>query len=570
MSGRNVAVVLALLMALSVFVPLAAAGSGPVVADDTASTAAQTEPVPDDSQPSPAQATDRAPPDPEEDTIGWENGVWYNESIDVDQSDGLTDAEIEAMAARAMARVEVIREKEFLETTPVNVITREEYRERRSGGGGSEAFGQWNNQVWESLFVVGEDTDAQEALAATSGGSVAGFYSPTRDEITIVSDNPDQVTISPATLVHEYVHALQDQHYDLTQPRLYLGTDGTQDASLAIDGLIEGSANYVEARWDQQCGTGWSCLSEPGSGPGGGSDINRGILYTIYNPYADGPHYISEIVNEEGWEGVDRRYENIPESTEQIMHVNDDSVAELEFEDRSNDQWSRFPNQGVDGGADRLGEASIFVMFWANGVVDYGDISSGTDSQYDQLNYDAEPSAGWGNDKLYPYKKGSGEDASYGYVWETTWDTEEDAQEFQEAYVELLNGEQAERVGQRTWVIPEGSYADAFYVERDGQDVTIVNAPSREELQEIRTDVEFQDPPQETTDAPTSDPTTAAPTEEPTEEPTGTTAAETESMETTASTTEADDGGSPGLGVFAALTALAAVLVLWVRSTDRN
>jgi len=576
MSRRSTAVVLSLLMAMSVFVPLAASGAAP--ATDTASTAptaAQTELVPDEPAPGVSHVATEAPPDPDEDRIGWEDGYWHNESIDVDQSDGLTDEEIEKMAARAMARVEFVREKEFLNTTPVNVITREEYQERRSGGGGSEAFGQWNNQVWESLFVVGEDTDAQEALAATSGSSVAGFYSPTRDEITIVSDNPDQVTISPATLVHEYVHALQDQHFDLTTPRLYLGVDGTQDASLAVDGLVEGGANYVEARWDQRCGIEWSCLEEPESGPGGGGDINRGILYTIYNPYSDGPHFISEIVNQEGWEGVDQRYQNIPQSTEQVIHVTDDPVAELSFEDRSNDQWSLFPNQGTDGGADRLGEASIFVMFWANGVIDYGDISSGTDSQYDQLDYSADPSDGWGNDKVYPYKKGSGEDASYGYVWETTWDTEEDAQEFHEAYIELLEGEQAERVGQRTWVIPDGSFEDAFYVERDGTDVTIVNAPTKEELQEVRTDIEFEDPPQTTTEAPTTEQTTAAPTTEPTTEPMGTTAAETESTETTdamgttAPDEDDDDGGSPGPGVFAALTALVAALVLWRRRTER-
>jgi len=36
-------------------------------------------------------ATDDPPADPDEDVIGWEDGVWYDESIDVNQSDGLTD-----------------------------------------------------------------------------------------------------------------------------------------------------------------------------------------------------------------------------------------------------------------------------------------------------------------------------------------------------------------------------------------------------------------------------------------------------------------------------------------------
>ena len=44
--------------------------------------------------------------DPERDVLGWEDGYWYSESIDVDQSDGLSDEEIDAYVARAMARVE--------------------------------------------------------------------------------------------------------------------------------------------------------------------------------------------------------------------------------------------------------------------------------------------------------------------------------------------------------------------------------------------------------------------------------------------------------------------------------
>jgi len=575
MSQRTTAVVLSILMAMSVLVPIAAAGSTSVVQTDTAATdvtvpeisaAASTDQSVDDSVR--AVDTETAPPDPDNDTTGWENGYWHNESLSFDEPVDLSDEEIEAMAARAMARVEYIRGKEFVETTPVNVITREEYQQRRSGGEVDPAFGEWNNQVWEGLFAVGEDTDAQAAIAATTGSSVAGFYSPTRDEITIISDDPDNVSISPATLVHEYLHALQDQHFNLSQPRLYQGVDGTQDASLAVDGLVEGSANYVEARWDQRCGIDWSCLEEPGSGPGGGN-ANQGILYTIYNPYSDGPHYISQTVDEQGWEGVDRLYEGVPESTEQIIHVTDDPVADLPYEDTSTDAWSRFPDQGVNG-ADRLGEASIFTMFWANSVIDYGDISSGTDSRYDQLDYSATPSDGWGNDKLFPYKKGSGEDASYGYVWKTTWDSEQDAQEFRDAYVELLDKKQADRVGQRTWMIPDGPHEDAFHVVQNGTDVTIVNAPTRDELQEIRPGIEFEEPPETTTEEPptfadtTTETTTAATTAE-----TGT---EPPEETTAATTTEADDdggSGAPGMSALAALSALGLVL-LWARQYRRQ
>ncbi|MDX1748601.1 MAG: hypothetical protein R3324_21930, partial [Halobacteriales archaeon] len=48
-------------------------------------------------QPIPVSAAEAPPPDPETDRLGWENGYWYNESITVDQSDGLSDEELDAI-----------------------------------------------------------------------------------------------------------------------------------------------------------------------------------------------------------------------------------------------------------------------------------------------------------------------------------------------------------------------------------------------------------------------------------------------------------------------------------------
>jgi hypothetical protein len=563
---RSASTAFAVLLVATAFVPLAAASAGGPTA--SAPAAGQPARVATSGPPAPAAAVDasatapqagEAPPDdPESDRIGWEGGYWHNESIDVDQRDGLSDQELDAFVSRAMARVEYIRDREFKSDVPVAVMTREEYRNRSSSGAGTTgAFGQWNNQVWEALFVVGEDTDVQKELAATSGSAVAGFYSPTNDRITIITPNPDEFTISPATLVHELVHALQDQYVNLSAPKYYQGVDGTQDAGLAVSGVVEGEANYVEARWDQRCGGSWSCVAEPSGGGGGGGGINQGILYTIYHPYADGPHWVAEIVDEEGWDGFERYYDDIPQSTEQIIHLTDDEPVPIDYTDNASNGWSTFPAQGV-GGADRTGEASMFVMFWHNGIVSYSDISSGTQSRYDQLDYAAEPSAGWGNDKVFPYRRGSGEDAEYGYVWVTKWDTREDAREFREAYLELVTGYPSERLGENTWRITEGSYADAFHVVRDGKTVTIVNAPEQGDLRDIRPSIEFAA--FQATPTPTPYPwertSTATTTAAETSAASGETAATP--TENAAETTTVETGvGTPGLGVVAALAALA-------------
>ncbi len=431
--------------------------------------------------------------DPDSDVLGWEDGYWYNESVSVDQSDGLSDEELRAYVARAMARVEFIRGKEFDQRVPVSVLSREEYRNRSGGSGDSDGpsdYQRWNDQVWEALFVTGESQDSGSAISDTRSAAVAGFYSSRDDEIKVITDTPESPTIDNATLVHELVHALQDQQYDLSKPKY--GGD-TQDEQLAVDGLIEGDANYVERRYAQQCGAAWDCVATPesaGGGDGGGDGPNLGILLTIFQPYSDGPVYIGDLVDLGGWETVDEEFEDPPESTEQVIHRTDDEPVPIEYRDRARNGWETFPDQGVDG-SDTVGEASMYVMFWYQArtadadTVDLRSISD-TEGPYDTYNYDAEPSAGWGNDRLFPYQKGSGADAEYGYVWVTEWDTEEDAREFQRAYRAILDAQDAEQRAENTYVIPDGGFEDAFRVTRSGTRVTIVNGPTTDDLDDIR------------------------------------------------------------------------------------
>jgi len=507
-----------------------------------------------------APAAADQPADPSGDPIGWEDGYWHNESIAVDQSDGLNSSELDAYVARGMARVEYLRQREFKHSVPVEVMSREEYQNQTSSNTDTEsAFAQWNNQVWEGLWIVGENTNAQTALSSTSGSAVAGFYSPSRDEIMIITPDPSEPTISNATLIHELVHALQDQYIDLTDPTYYQGVDGTQDSSLAVSGLIEGEANYVEANYADRCGGAWSCVSTPDSGGGTSpGTINLGIFLTIFHPYSDGPVWVNDVVDEGGWDALEARYQDVPASTEQIIHRTTDEPAPIDFTDNGVNGWSSFPDQGVDG-ADTVGEASIFAMFWYQSR-NYGagiiDTVIAADGKYDAYDYRSTPSSGWGNDLLVPYKQGSGDDADYGYVWKTKWDTQQDATQFRQAYLQILSTHDAVRYGPNTYVVDVQPFADAFHVVQDGTTVTIVNGPTVAALTDIRPSI--------TVDA--YDTTTTTSTTTTTATTSTTTASTTTTTETASTTTTTDSGASgPGFGVAATLVAVVAALLVAAR-----
>ncbi|WP_049934883.1 Hvo_1808 family surface protein [Haloplanus natans] len=429
--------------------------------------------------------------DPDGDAMGWEGGYWHDEPIDVDQSDGLSDAELDAYVARAMARVEYVRRAEFESEVPVEVISREEFRNQRSRNEtDTPDFDAWNDQVWEALFVIGEDAGANEELQSATGQSTAGFYAPSDDRIRIITDSPGSPTIDNATLVHELTHALQDQTGDLGER---ISSTETQDAGLATDGVVEGEANYIEQRYTERCGAEWDCVETPRSSAGGtGAPPNLGILLTLLQPYSDGPVYIDWLLERGGWQAVDEAFQNPPTSTEQVIHLNDEEPVPIEYEDRARNGWETFPNQGVNG-SDTVGEASMYVMFWyqarrtgANTLETSWQRSIRPTSSLDTYNYDTRAAAGWGNDRVFPYRKGSGEDAKYGYVWVTEWDSQQDADQFLRAYRAILNAHDATQQGERTYVISEGRFADAFRIDREGTRVTIVNAPTADDLSDVR------------------------------------------------------------------------------------
>jgi len=452
----------------------------------------------------PDTATDRTvgecPAGPSTEVVGCWNGIEHDAELGIDQSDGLTESELRAVADRAMARVEQIRERPFREDVPVVTMSREQYRDRGDGSQ-DRAYDRWNDQVWKALFIVGEDTSSATAIDATFGGAVAGFYSSSDDRITIVVDSGAELQISAGTLHHEFVHAMQDQYEDLSAER-YAGA--TQDAGLAIDGLVEGEANHIENEYERRCGEAWTCLAEPSGG--GEFDGNVGILQTILQPYQDGPVLIDALLDRGGWAAVDELHEAPPETTAQVIHADlDRESREVSFEDAATGGWELFDEQGVDG-AETVGEAAMYVMFWYQAFEFDADTvdpdghtmrpGSFNEPYYEEYgyefayNYRGSATDGWAGDELYPYRNGDRD----GYVWVTEWRTERDAAQFRETYERLLAAHDGVATEEGIVEIGSGPFRGSYGVERDGTTVEIVHADAAAGVFELRPSLEPSEP----------------------------------------------------------------------------
>ncbi len=490
---RRLALVVAALVVLSVVAPAAAAPAAPATtaagADEPTDTAAETTAV----------QAQTAPPDPDTDVLGWENGYWYNESISVDPADGLNDTELEAVVARSMARVEEVRQLEFESTVPVEILSREEFREENSAGYSNVSVENrlHQNVKYEALFMVNETTDAVSVQQANQGASVGGYYSPAEGRIVVVSGNTSSPQLSEVTLSQELFHALQDQKYDLSSYN-----QSTRELHNAVDGIVEGDGNYVDYLYQQRCelnegaeGYWGECLQDtPTNGTAGGQLANIGLYLLVFQPYSDGPPFVKTLHEQGGWEAVNAVYADPPASTEQTIHpekYGEDAPTPVTIEDRSNDSWEPLDLPDSLDYAE-FGEAGVFSMFMYPAFETQGQTQlipapaftnrndAGELDPLDPYNYTSTYSAGWDGDKLLPYvSEASADTNETGYVWKLTWDSPEDAEEFYDGYQQLLNYRGAERAGEDTYVLPEsGGYGDAIHVMVDGNTTTIVNAPT--------------------------------------------------------------------------------------------
>jgi hypothetical protein len=393
--------------------------------------------------------------------IGEVDGVSADASLSVTVDDGLDDEELDAVVARAMARIEVIRDLDYGDPVDVTVISRETYRERRDREV-SNAERTWTNLRWEALFVVGQDRDATAVLDEAFGGGVQGYYDPDEKRIVIVSSA--EPTVDTETLVHELVHALQDQRFGL-------GTlTTTTDAEQAYESVIEGEAELVPDVYLDRCGDEWSCVrldDDPGA-----TDVPRGLRTWLLFPYVEGREFVAAIRDRGGWEAVDRLHRQVPNSTAGVIDPDRYPAGEREpvsVPDASTGGWTRLDRPGGDGTGDTLGAAGVHAMLVHSEAVDT------------EGSFECPLSSAWTGDRLVPYQRGD----RHGYVWETAWETTDDAAQFAFVYRELVREHGGVATGDDLFVVADGPFEGAFRVTREETTVRVVRGPTVESLDGI-------------------------------------------------------------------------------------
>jgi hypothetical protein len=116
-------------------------------------------------------------------------------------------------------------------------------------------------------------------------------------------------------LVHELVHALQDQHFDLDRPEL---DDVDDERGIAFTALVEGDAARIETAWYRQQSLDRQQQIDRMTGGGDRGDFDV-VDQLLAFPYYAGPAYVEWLLADGGQPALDAAFTEPPTTTEQVL-----------------------------------------------------------------------------------------------------------------------------------------------------------------------------------------------------------------------------------------------------------
>jgi len=267
--------------------------------------------------------------------------------------------------------------------------------------------------------LLPEGTDLATLAASFTAASAGATYSPLHKRVLILAgQGADAPAKDESLLTHEYVHALQDQHFDLLQ--LLAARPFNFDRSEAAFAVVEGDAMNVQRRREQGEVV-WSrrALEEIGRSEDARFDEYRKEIGAFFPPlltetfifrYRDGTRFVETVRRQSGTRGVDELFRRPPASSEQILHPDKYFAGETPRE-VTLDEASFAANNWKLAAATPLGELGVRGLL----------LKSLKTTEATRA------AAGWGGDRAYLFERAKSTPL---FVWKTRWDTFAEAAEF--------------------------------------------------------------------------------------------------------------------------------------------
>jgi hypothetical protein len=264
--------------------------------------------------------------------------------------------------------------------------------------------------AYKRLGMIPDTMDLQKFLVDLLEEQIVGYYDPQTRVLYIVGDAPREAVA--ITITHELVHALQDQYISLDSMQHIEGENDRQSAAQAV---FEGQAVYEQV--SAMLGGTNVAMNLPGGWDRVRDMIRENqssmpvfaraptvIQETLIFPYLSGAEFVRNYKDRNPGKPL---YENMPVSTEQVLHPN------KFFGTRDKPTAMTLPAlKGTPATyQNTLGEFETRLFLFQH-LKDQNDAVQGA--------------AGWDGDRYALFNTAGGQ----GIAWVTVWDSLADASEF--------------------------------------------------------------------------------------------------------------------------------------------
>jgi len=333
----------------------------------------------------------------------------------------------------------------------------------------------------KALGLIPANMQYKEFILKLYEEQVGGYYDPKKETFFLA----DWIapSMQESIISHELTHALQDQHFDID--KFVERVKGNSDAMYARAALVEGEATLVmmldsmrnmgievELEMLDLDGTLGSLLMTLSTSQFPSfAEAPRALKETLMFPYLKGLNFVIFGKKQGAWAKIDKVYDDLPVSTEQILHpekyfLKRDipiTVVLPAIEKIVGRSWKKIYD-------DVLGEFMTRHLL------------AGLDDR-DEENKAA---AGWDGDKFWVFKR----DDELAWVQISFWDSEKDATEFAGAFAKTVAQRKTGFVQQPTTAQPMMTWKSkkdrVVLVERRANKILIIDNLEQDKVSSLR------------------------------------------------------------------------------------
>jgi hypothetical protein len=341
----------------------------------------------------------------------------------------------QADIAKVQKQVADLRGLQWNGSLPMYIISRDQAEsilQKELDQSGYRATIGNESKVLVALGMIKPTYDLAKYALTRLSDYVLGFYMPSDRTVYIIGNRFGGM--ERYVFAHEYDHALVHHFFPavgISESDPLCANDSQRCE--AVRALVEGDATLIMYMWRGQYASAYDERDIeqnliPFSLPP--EDISPPYVSPAVNfPYLEGANFVYSIYKWQNgyWAAVNKVYNNLPVSTEQILHPEKYLAGELpvamvvpNLQPALGERWTLI-------GSDSLGEYMTYLLL-SYGADNLAEIPAATGLS---------ASAGWGGDHYVVYASSAGDQTVLAAEW--AWDTNNDEAEFLSAMRDYLN-----------------------------------------------------------------------------------------------------------------------------------